>query len=588
MFKYLYKLPFLMELFINGSFIILYLLKNFKSFKKNIPDFWFFKQLDVPVHNYIDLSVNVGVWLVPIVVFFVVLAHYLSCKSIEEFIRKYLFSILVFVPMVITFGDMEFAFWLSLVHLFSSVLVLFDVDNNFIDIKGDNKASLYQRLQLRPAQLIILSFFSAILLGTFLLKLPNSASANHTIGVIDAFFTATSAICVTGLTTLSITDNFSFFGQLIVLILIQIGGLGIMTLSSSMTVLLGKSMAMKDRLIMQDLLEISNMEGLMNLVFDIIRYTFIIELWGGIILTFAFIHEGFDLPKALYFGFFHSISAFCNAGFSLFNTSLESYGTNPLIHGTIAILVALGGVGFIVLREMKEVIIKRKSFARVGIHTKLVLMISIVLTGSAALFIFFGEYLNSLDGYSLWEKAQISLFQSVTLRTAGFNTIPMTSLHTYTIYLMALYMFVGASPGSTGGGIKTTTFAILISSIISTLKGKKKVEVFNRTIAPPIVVRTIALTFISILLASFFILLLMKLEPDQPFLSIFFEVISAGGTVGLSLGGVTPFLSSAGKIAISFLMLIGRTGPLTLVLAIGERKDSTGKVDYPDGRIMIG
>ena len=417
--------------------------------------------------------------------------------------------------------------------------------------------------------------------------LPVSSVEGKSISAIDAFFMATSATCVTGLSTISLADHFSFFGQLVILGLIQIGGLSIMTLYSSTVILLGRSMGMKDRIIMQDLLAVSSLEGLFAMIVDIIKYTFFIELWGGIILAIAFTFEGFEFGTAIYYGFFHSISAFCNAGFSLFNNSLESYATNPLINGTVSLLVILGGLGFIVLRELKEMAIRRKSLLRIALHTKIVLVTSTGLIVSGTLFFFFGEFLNALDNYELWEKMQISFFQSVTLRTAGFHTVSLDNLHAYTIYAMSLFMFIGGSPGSTAGGIKVTTFAILIQSIISTLKGRKSVVMVDRRIPSHMVVKATALTFISIMITSLFILVMMKLEPEQSFLTIFFEVVSASGTVGLSLG-ITPYLTVAGKIAIAAMMLIGRIGPLTLVLAIGERMEKTGKFDYPEGRIMIG
>jgi trk system potassium uptake protein TrkH len=345
---------------------------------------------------------------------------------------------------------------------------------------------------------------------------------------------------------------------------------------------------MKDRVILQDMLDVSSLEELFATIIDIVKYTFFIELWGGIVLTIAFTFDDMEFGQAIYYGFFHSISAFCNAGFSLFDSSLESFSTQPLIHGTISILITLGGLGFIVLRELKEIIVKRKSLVRMRLHSKIVLITSFVLTISGAVFIFFGEYLNALDHYTLWEKIQVSLFQSVTLRTAGFNTIPLSNLNTYTIYAMTLFMFIGGSPGSTAGGVKTTTLAILVQSIISTLKGKKTVDVLNsRRVPGPIVVRATALTFMSILITSVFILLLVKLEPNQSFLTLFFEVISASGTVGLTLG-ITPYLSVAGKLAIGALMFIGRIGPMTLLLAIGQSEKKVGKFDYPDGKIMIG
>jgi trk system potassium uptake protein TrkH len=536
-----------------------------------------------------------SVYIIPVVLGIAVLGNLLNSKNFEDNLRRHVFSIVVFIPLVITRGDLEFSFWLASAHLLSTVLSHFDEDDeeeedweNKIPAPAANrKIDLAQKFRLQPAQLVLFSFMAVIFIGTFLLMLPVSSVDGKAIAFMDALFVSTSATCVTGLTTLSIGDNFTLFGQIVILILIQIGGLSIMTLYSSMSILLGRSMGMKHRVMMQDLLDVSSLEDLFAMISDVIKYTFLIELWGAIVLTIAFTFEGFELGQAIYYGFFHSVSAFCNAGFSLFNSSLESYATNPLIHGTIAIQVTLGGLGFIVLKELKEILIERRSFVRLSLHSKIVLITSFVLTVTATLFIFFGEFLGALDNYSLWEKMQISLFQSISLRTAGFSTIPMTNLNTYTLYAFTLFMFIGSSPGGTGGGVKTTTLAILIQSITSTLKGKKSVGMLDRKIPGPLVVKATALTFISILITSFFILLLMKLEPNQSFLTIFFETISASGTVGLTLG-ITPFLSTMGKLAIAFLMLIGRIGPLTLILAIGQQRESTGKFDYPEGRIMLG
>jgi trk system potassium uptake protein TrkH len=489
-----------------------------------------------------------------------------------------------------TWGDREFAFWLSSAHLLSTILSLYDDDEKKeVGVRLDETIpeSFFRSIKLRPAQLVMLSFSGVILLGTFLLMLPVSSTEGKTLGFVDALFMATSATCVTGLGTVSVADQFSVFGQIVILLLVQIGGLSIMTLYSSMTILLGKSMGMKDRVVLQDLLEVSSLEELFQMIVDILKYTFLIELWGAIVLTIGFAFDDFEFGQAIYYGFFHSISAFCNAGFSLFNSSLESYATNPLIHGTVSVLITLGGLGFICLKELKQVVTGGLKFSRISLHTRVVLVTSAILVASAFLFIFFGEFLNALDGYTLFEKAQISLFQSVTLRTAGFNTIPLTNLHPYTLYLMIMFMFIGGSPGSTAGGVKTTSLAILVQSIKATLKGQENVTLFDRKIPSSTVVRTTALVFISIMIISAFTLLLMKLEPNQSFLAIAFEIVSASGTVGLSLG-VTSALSVPGKLAIAALMYVGRIGPLTLVLAIGQKNKEAGKFDYPDGRIMIG
>lgn len=579
----LQKIPFLIELFFNGIFILIYSLKR----TGKIPSTWNME--------FINKYLSMTAWIIPIVLFLVVLVNYLSSERLEEFFRKHIFSLIVFFPLWLTWGDVEFAYWLSSVHLLSSVLALYDTETEADPEKSKIKTSLImeknlnilERIQKKPAQIVLLSFFMIIFAGTFVLMLPPFAAEGKSISFVDAFFTATSATCVTGLSTLSLSQDLSILGQLVVLVLIQIGGLGFMILYSFMIISMGRSMDMTQRVIMQDLLSVNSLEDLREVIFDIIKYTIAIELWGGIVLSIAFIFEDFEFGQALYYGFFHSISAFCNAGFSLFDNSLESFATTPMINMTIAALIIMGGLGFIVMRELKQAILFRQGFVRFGLHTKVVLVTSAILTILGMLVIFFGEFLNALDGYTLWEKIQISFFQSVTLRTAGFNTIPLNGFNTYILYIMTLFMYVGASPGSTGGGLKTTTLAILLESIRSTLKGGDKVEMFDRSIPQTMVVRSTALTILLIFIGSIFIFIMMKLESNQEFLSIFFEIASASGTVGLTLG-ITPFLSMGGKLAMCLLMFIGRVGPITMLLAIGQESKSRGTMEYPDGRIMIG
>ena len=571
------KIPFLIELFFNGTFILIYSLKT----TERIPKTW-----DM---SLVDHGIAIGMILVPIVIAIQFITNYFRSYSLEDFFRRHIFSLVIFIPLIIVLGDRELTFWLSSAHLLSSILSLYEDPVNIMAKRNILPQAFWSmnNIKFKPARLIMLSFSSVIALGTFLLMLPIATIDGNSLAFVDALFLSTSATCVTGLTTLSIGGQLSIFGQIIVLFLVQIGGISIMTLYSSMAILLGKRLGIKGRVIMQDFLDISGIEDFVAVVITIIKYTIVIEFLGTIILTFAFSLEGHEFGQALYYGIFHAISAFCNAGLSLFETSLESYSTTPLIHGTIALLVTLGGLGFIVLKELEEVLFQGRKLIRLSIHSKVVLTTSIILTISGTILFFFGEFLNALSSYSLWEKIQIAFFQSVTLRTAGFHTIALTNLNSYTLYLMSLFMFIGGSPGSTAGGVKTTTLAILIQSIRSTLKGKKNVELFERTISSPVVVKITALTFISIIIASCFIFLLMQIESEQSFLAIFFETISASATVGLSLG-LTPYLSTAGKFAILALMYIGRIGPLTLLLALGQSEVPTGKFDYPKGRIMIG
>ena len=574
------KLPFLLELFVNGFFIFLYSFYSNNKIESNFVS-----------PQLIEGVLSILAHTAPVLVLLSIISFYIKSDDIDDFFRKYVFSIIVFIPMIITYGDVQFTFWLTAVHLFSSVLSLYDIKQapkkDALIRQQDANLSVIERLKLAPAQIVILSFSGIIFVGTLLLALPISATEGKTITLVDAFFTATSATCVTGLSTLSLADNFSFIGQIIVLILIQIGGLGFMTLSSSMTILLGKALAVKNQVMMQDLLDISSFEDLVAMIMDIIKYTLVIELWGGIFLTIGFSFEGYEFGEALYFGFFHSISAFCNAGFSLFNNSLEGFATSPLINSTVSVLIILGGFGFIVLKELEAIVFRRRKIVNLSVHSKIVLVTNFVLIALVAIYIFFGEFLHALGSFNVGDQAQIALFQSVTTRTAGFNTIPLNSLHQHSLYLICLIMFIGASPGSTGGGIKTTTFAILFQSVKATLRGKDRVEFFDRTVPNSVVVRATAIIVISLIIVSFFILLMMRLETEHSFLSIFFEVVSAFATVGLSLG-ITPYLSAAGKLAIILLMFIGRVGPLTLALAIGQKRETGEQIEYPDGRVLIG
>lgn len=571
------KIPFLVELFINGLFILLFSLKALDKIPANWDSSW------------VESTLNLGAHAVAFVILLQIISNYLQGQGTEDFFRKHVFSLIVFVPVVMTWGDSEFAYWLCSAHLLSSILSLYDEDAqlNEFETRIEKRRSWWGKLRLKPAQLVLLSFSGLIFIGTFLLMLPVSSESGDPLSGIDALFLATSATCVTGLSTLDVHTTLSLFGEIVLLVLMQIGGLSIMTLYASVVIMLGRSLRMRDRVVIQDLLDVSSAEELFSMILSILKYTLTIELWGAILLTIGFSLEGFEFGEAMYFGIFHAISAFCNAGFSLFSTSLESFTTSPLIHGTIMILVTLGGLGFIVLKELGEMVTMKRQFLRMTLHTRIVLSVSILLTFGGAIFIFFSEFLGALDGLNLWGKVQASLFQSVTLRTAGFNTIPLSQLNIYTIYAMTLFMFIGGGPGSTAGGVKVTTLAILFHSIKSTLGSGKNVVIHDRKIPQIFVVKATAITFISILIASFFILLMLRIEPDMSFIAIFFESVSASATVGLSLG-ITPDLSIAGKAVIAFLMLVGRIGPLTLVLAIGQKYDSRGKFDYPDGRIMIG
>jgi trk system potassium uptake protein TrkH len=571
---FLGRLPLLLEIVINGFFVLIYTLQKAKKFPALL------QQLPL------ELIYQHAIWVVPFVLFIVLLTSFLKSDDIEDFIRRYIFSLIIFIPILITIGDLEFVYWLSAVHLFSTLISFYE--KKVPETKAaSNTSSFLFRLKLQPAQVVLLSFGGWILLGAMILILPVSALPGRSISFIDALFMSTSATCVTGLATVSLVDDLSVFGQMVLLVLLQVGGLGIMTLSSSMAIIMGKNLEMREQVIMQDVLDTSSSEELLGLVVDIIKFTFVIEFIGAIILTIGFYQEGFEIGQSLYYGFFHAISAFCNAGFALWNNNLEDFKFTPVVHFTIASLIILGGIGFSVLKDVSNAIKNKRSFRHLSVHTKIVLSINLLLLLIGAVYLFFGEFLHAFKDYSLWERLQISIFQSVTTRTAGFNTINLNALHPHCIYLIILLMFIGASPGSTGGGVKTTTFAILLQSVTATLKGKKDVEFFERTVPAQTVVKSIAIFIISLIIVSTGVLVMARVEPDKSFLSLIFEVISAFGTVGLSLG-ITPFLSVLGKFCLIIMMYLGRVGPLTLVLAVGSRVVLPSKVEYPEGKVFIG
>ena len=563
------RIPLMLEIFINGFFVLVY------TFQKanQVPEL--LKKLPM------EAILTHAVWVIPMVLFVSLVSNFLKSDGFEDFFRRYIFSLIIFVPVIITFGDVEFVYWLSAVHLFSTIISLYEKE----EVKPANyisTSSFLFQLKLAPAQVVLLSFGGWIVLGALILILPVSAVPGRSIAFIDALFMATSATCVTGLSTISLPDEFSVFGQMIMLILTQVGGLGIMTLSSSMAVIMGKNLQMREQVIMQDVLDASGSEELLNLIVDIIRYTFVIEFIGAMFLTMGFYQEGFEIGQAIYFGFYHSIMAFCNAGYALFNNNLEDFKFQPLISMTVAVLLILGGIGFSVMKDLFQTATSKRSFKSLTTHTKLVLTVNTFLVVFATIYLFFGEFLHAFQDMGMWERFQVSFFQAVTPRTAGFNTVNLNSLHPHSIYMMVLLMFIGASPGSTGGGVKTTTFAILLQSVTATLKGKSHVEFFERKIPPATVVKSIAIFIISLVVVSVGILVMMRIEPDKSFLSLFFEVVSAFGTVGLSLG-ITPFLTILGKMTIIILMFVGRVGPMTLVLAIGSRAAIPRKVEYPEG-----
>ena len=433
-------------------------------------------------------------------------------------------------------------------------------------------------------EILALGFAIVILVGTFLLLLP--ISSNHT-DFLDALFTATSATCVTGLVVYDTATHWTLFGQIVILILIQIGGLGFITIGVFLATYLKKKISLRQRGLIEESVSSLELAGGVILVKHIIKGTFLFEGIGAVILSLVFI-EDFGLLKGIYLGIFHSVSAFCNAGFDLLGIiepygSLTPYASNIVVNITIMILIIIGGLGFVVWQDLYE---KKLHFRNYLLQTKIVLITSFIFIFGGAFLFYIFEYQHALASLSSEEAILASFFQSITCRTAGFNTIDVSHLKPATSLLMMLMMFVGGSPGSTAGGIKTTTFAVLIIFVYSTMTNKSEANAFNRRFDSKTIKKACSvflINFIFIIISSFII---FNDQPHLPMQDTFFEIFSALGTVGISTG-ITRVLSMTSKITIILLMYCGRVGSLTLALSLSKKK-KISNCKNPVEKISIG
>ncbi len=439
--------------------------------------------------------------------------------------------------------------------------------------------------ELNSAQILALGYFIVIITGTILLMLPIATPGSQSLNFVDALFTATSATCVTGLIVVNTAAAFSVFGQLVILVLIQIGGLGIMTMSTMAGLLIGRRISYKERLIIQDDLQEFSISNVVHLVKYVISFTAIIQGIGALLIFLRLIFK-YDFLKSFYFSVFHAVSAFNNAGFDIFGNSLENFTDDILINFVIMGLIILGGLGFVVLVEMYNTK-SLKKLRNISLQTKIVLVLSFVLLVSGFFMILLLEFDNpaTMGELSAGNKMLSSLFLSVTPRTAGFNTVPTGDLKIATLFFVIILMYIGASPGSTGGGIKTTTFGVMVMSTWNLVKGKNRVEIYKREVDLEIIEKAFAIALLSIFLVLIVTMILVVNE-DMPFIEVMFETVSAFGTVGLSTG-VTPNLSNLGRLLITVTMFAGRVGPLTLALAFAKRRQK-GIYHYPREDIMVG
>ena len=432
--------------------------------------------------------------------------------------------------------------------------------------------------------LIISSFLSAIAMGTFLLVLPFS-TVSGTIAVEDALFTSASAVTVTGLIVKDTAAYFTPFGQMVILILLQVGGLGIMTFSTFAILLMGKGFSLKDKFVIENDFTAGSYKNLKDLLKKIIMMTLGMECMGAVVLYVQF--SQLKGSHRIFAAVFHSVSAFCNAGFSIFSSNFEDYTSHYGINITLMLLIIFGGIGFLVLYEVLLFIRRKiKGFSKFSLHSKVVIIASGLLIGVGFIVIFIEELLNKSNNLPIGDKILSSLFQSVTARTAGFNTINLNYFSFASIFILLLLMFIGASPGSTGGGIKTSSISMVIAYFRSRLKGREKIDIFYRNIPAKTIEKAFIVIIMSFLLISLFSMLLLTFETKFKMVELVFETVSAFGTVGLSMG-ITSQLSLPSKLIVLLTMFIGRIGPLTLLIALSKR-ESKAVFNYPEENIMIG
>ena len=449
-----------------------------------------------------------------------------------------------------------------------------------------------KRVHLSTTQIILLSFLLTIFIGSILLSLPISSATGQPLPYIDALFTATTSTCVTGLVTVPTFSTWSVFGQVVILLLIQIGGLGVITIMSGFMMMIHKEMGITDRLLIQDAFNLNTMSRIARFVRSVLLGTLLIEGVGAILYMFVFIPElG---AKGIWVSVFISISAFCNAGIDIIGeSSLCQYATHPLVNITTSLLIILGGIGYIVWWDVLRVIRSRTSrnkriFKHLTLHSKIAITATMVFLLGGAVLIFICEYNNpqTIGSLPLLDKIQVSLFQSVTTRTAGFASIPQEHLTSAASIVSLVLMFIGGSPVGTAGGVKTATVIVLFCSTLATIKNRKQATIFQRTISSDSIRKAVAVVamFTAVMLTS---TILLSLATDAPAIDILYESMSATATVGLSRN-LTGSLNLWGKLVIIATMYFGRVGPISLAVALGSKGENQNVISNPVEEISIG
>ncbi len=530
-------------------------------------------------YSHIIGEINLAVVLIFILD---VLLRFLASPDKKKHLLRNWFDFIVFVPFIQLAWGIENTPFFVITRQVVIITILIS------RVRKTNK--LLNLISLKPAQLVIVTFAAAIIAGTILLMLPAATVSGERTSFIDALFTATSATCVTGLIVKDTAAYFSMFGQVVILGLIQIGGLGIMTFSVSLALILGRRMNLQHEAIMSDVVEQSALAEVKNTIMYILRMTFILELLGALFLFFAWLGKTGGVFNTFYYALFHSVSAFCNAGFSTFTANLVGFREDIWTNAVICCLIISGGLGFTVIKDIQKYFRSRFDFSlkaknNLKVQTKIVLITSLILVVLGGAVLYFLEKDHAFSGLSEKNKILSSLFQSVTARTAGFNSCDIAGLSSASLFVMIGLMFIGGSPGSTAGGVKTTTLSVLWAVLISEIRGRENVEIGRRTIPPETIKKAVTMFFLSIILVGLFVSALLFMEKKM-FLDTLFEAVSAFGTVGLSTG-LTGVLSGNGKLVVAILMFIGRLGPLTLGYAFLKRR-VVPKYEYAQESVAIG
>lgn len=438
---------------------------------------------------------------------------------------------------------------------------------------------------ISPPQLITIVFFGLIWVGAILLSMPFSSKNGQSVGLLDALFTSISAVCVNGLVVVDTGSTFSMAGQVIIMILIQVGGIGFMTLGVMVAILLGKKIGLKQRLIIQQTTQSTSAQGLVKLSLSMVLIVFIFESVATLILTLHWQSE-LGTGRAVYYALFHSVSAFNNAGFALWPDSLTQFSGDPVVLLVVIVLFTVGGLGYIVILD----IFRKRTWRKLSLHSKVVLVSSgsLILVGFLLVLLLESWNPSTLGSMPAGERILAALFQSTTPRSVGFNTLDIGSMMAVSQFILIILMFIGAGSGGTGGGIKTNTLVILILATIQTFRGGGQIHAFDRRVSQDSVMRALAvvMTALAFVLTVTLILTVTEDVANDNFLVVLFEATSAFSTTGLSMG-LTGELSTAGKIVLSITMFLGRLGPLTLAYALAQKKQSS-KIGYPEDHILVG